>query len=352
MMKKLLLGLGALIVVLAGFVLKTLADAGQFKQLAPHFAGRCTPVPGMPGAEDITFHPTLGHAYVSSDDRRATQTGRPVAGGIYRYDPTGSAPPVLLTSAFSRDFHPHGLSLFVAPDGTETLYVINHTETGTNQIERFEVGADGMLVHRRTLRDAALVSPNDLVAVDAERFYVTNDHGSPPGTGQAMEDYLQLARGNVLYFDGERFREVIRGTAYANGINRSADGLTVYLAQSVGRSLSVYTRDVASGALTERRKLPLDTGPDNIELDARGHLWVGSHPKLLGFAAHAQDVSGKTHAPAQVLRLKPSGDSLEVEEVFLDDGKQISGVAVAAVSGNRMLLGPVFDKDLLSCEVP
>ncbi|MFP2925469.1 SMP-30/gluconolactonase/LRE family protein [Pyxidicoccus sp. 3LG] len=351
-MKKFLLGFGVLLVVLAGFVLKTLASAGQFKQLVPHFAGRCTPVPGMPGAEDITFHPTLGYAYVSSDDRRATQAGRPVPGGIYRYDPTSSAPPVLLTGSFSRDFHPHGLSLFVAPDGRQTLYVINHSETGVHQIERFDVGADGMLIHRQTLKDAALVSPNDLVAVDAERFYVTNDHGYPRGAMQVVEEYLQLAVGNVLYFDGQGFREVIRGTAYANGINRSEDGRTVYLAQVIGRTLTVYERDLASGALTERRTLELGTGPDNIEVDARGHLWIATHPKLLSFASHAKDVTGATRAPAQVLRLKPSGDSLEVEEVFLDDGRQTAGLAVAAVSGNRMLLGPVFEPTLLSCELP
>jgi arylesterase/paraoxonase len=352
MKKPFLLGAGVLVLALAGFIVKTLADAGQFKQLAPHFAGRCEPVSGMPGAEDITFHPTLGYAYVSSDDRRATQAGRPVQGGIYRYDPAGSAPPVLLTGGFTQAFHPHGLGLFVAPDGTQTLYVVNHAAPGQHQVERFEVGADGMLVHRQTLRDAALVSPNDVVPVDAERFYVTNDHHFPPGAMQVVEDYLQLAMGNVLYFDGQGFREVIRDTAYANGINRSADGRQVYLAQALGRSLTIYARDAESGALTASRTVPLGSGPDNIEVDAQGHLWLGTHPKLLDFAAHANDASGATRAPAQVLRLKPSGDSLEVEEVFLDDGRQTAGTAVAAVSGKWMLLGPVFEKDFLRCELP
>ncbi|WP_164014638.1 SMP-30/gluconolactonase/LRE family protein [Pyxidicoccus trucidator] len=352
MKKRLFIGLGVLLLVLAGLILKTLSDAGQFKQLSPHFAGRCAPVSGMPGAEDITFHPTLGYAYVSSDDRRATQAGRPVQGGIYRYDPASSEPPMLLTAAFPHSFHPHGLGLFVAPDGTQTLYVVNHPAPGQQQIERFEVGADGMLVHRQTLRDAALVSPNDVVAVDSERFYVTNDHRFPPGALQVVEDYLQLALGNVLYFDGRSFREVVRDTAYANGINRSADGRAVYLAQSVGRSLTVYTRDADSGALTEQRTIPLGSGPDNIEVDAQGHLWLGSHPKLLDFAAHANDVSGATRAPAQVLRLKAPGDSLDTEEVFLDDGRQTAGSAVAAVSGKWMLLGPVFEKELLRCELP
>lgn len=352
MKKKLLIGFGVLFLVLAGFVVKTLSDAGQFKHLEPHFAGRCTPVSGAPGAEDITFHPTLGYAYVSSDDRRATQAGHPVQGGLYRYDPASGAPPVLLTGTFKEPFHPHGIGLFVAPDGTQTLYVVNHAAPGQNHIERFEVGADGLLVHRQTVRDAALVSPNDVTPVDAERFYVTNDHHYPPGTMQVLEDYLQLAMGNVLYFDGKGFKEVVRGTAYANGINHSADGRTVYLAQVLGQSLTVYTRDVDSGALTERLKFPLGSGPDNIEVDARGDLWVGSHPKLLDFTAHAKDVTGKTRAPAQVFRLKASGDTLEKEEVFLDDGRQTAGTATAAVSGKWMLLGPVFDKDFLRCELP
>jgi arylesterase/paraoxonase len=352
MKKRFLLGFGVLVLVLAGFILKTLADAGQFKHLAPHFAGRCTPVSGMPGAEDITFHPTLGYAYVSSDDRRATLAGRPVQGGIYRLDPASSAPPVLLTGAFKQAFHPHGLTLFVAPDGEQTLFVVNHAEPGQQQVERFQVGADGMLIHRQTLRDPALVSPNDVVAVDAERFYVTNDHHYPPGAMQVVEEYLQLAIGNVLYFDGKGFREVIGGTSYANGINRSADGRTVYLAQVVGRSLSVYTRDADSGALTHRQTLPLGTGPDNIEVDAKGDLWIAAHPKLLDFVAHAKDVSGATRAPAQALRLKSSGDGFEMEEVFLDDGRQTAGSAVAAVSGKWMLLGPVFDPELLRCELP
>jgi len=232
------------------------------------------------------------------------------------------------------------------------VYVVNHPAPGQHQVERFEVGADGMLVHRQTLRDPTLVSPNDVVAVDAERFYVTNDHHFPPGALQVVEDYLQLAIGNVLYFDGRSFREVVRDTAYANGINRSPDGRAVYLAQSVGRSLSVYTRDADSGALTEQRTIPLGTGPDNVEVDARGHLWLGTHPKLLDFAAHANDVSGATRAPAQVLRLEPRGDSLEAEEVFLDEGRQTAGSSVAAVFGKWMLVGPVFEKDLLRCELP
>jgi len=349
-MKKLLLGAGVLVVAVALFAVKTLHDAGQFKQLEPHSQGRCVPVSGMVGAEDITFHPS-GYAYVSSDDRRATMAGRPVPGGIYRFDPTGATPPTLLTGDFSPDFHPHGISLHVAPDGVQTLYAVNHTSKG-NTIERFEVGADGKFVHRQTLRDPRLVSPNDLVAMDAERFYVTNDHGNPPGAKQVLEEYLQLAQGNVLYYDGQRFQEVIHGTAFANGINRSADGRTVYVTESIGKSLTIFDRDPATGALTRVHTVPLDSGVDNIELDAQGDLWIAAHPKLFDFMAHQEDPTGTRRAPSQVLRVQRKDKDYVVSEVFLDDGQKTSATATAAVFGKHLLLGPVYDKDLLACELP
>ena len=40
---------------------------------------------------------------------------------------------------------------------------------------------DDQLVHQKTVSDPALVSPNDLVAVGPEQFYVTNDHRYPGG---------------------------------------------------------------------------------------------------------------------------------------------------------------------------
>jgi arylesterase/paraoxonase len=330
---------------------------GLFRSFTPHFAGQCVPVAGMPGAEDITFHPSLGYAYVSSDDRRASMAKRPVQGAIYRFDPE-SGQQLRLTGTFKAPFHPHGISLFVDPSGKQTLFVINHAKLGAALIEKFELGADGLLHHLRTFRDPTLVSINDLVAVDADRFYVSNDHHHPFGPRQLLEDVLQslfgqsFSEGTVVYFDGERFREVVQDTAYANGINRSADGKTIYLAQVLAHSLSLYARDEASGELRLRKVLPLGTGPDNIEVDERGELWIGAHPASLKFLAHVLDKSGGTPAPSQVLRVKLGADGPRVEEVYLSQDGPLSAVATAAVHGKRMLLGPVFDAQLLSCRLP
>lgn len=357
-MKKRWWFLGASLLLTALIFVKILSAAGQLKGLSPHFAGKCTEITGMPGAEDITFHPTLGYAYVSSDDRRATLAKKPVQGGIYRYDPRTQALPVLLTSAFKATFHPHGISLFVDAQGKQTLYAINHPQLGVAQIEKFELAEDGLLVHKKTLRGPKLVSINDLVAVDAERFYVTNDHAAPFGARQLIEDLAQLTlgksagRGTVVYFDGRVFRDVLHGMAYANGINASRDGKTVYVAQAIGKSVSLYARNASSGALNLRKVLPLDTAPDNIELDERGDLYIGAHPRSLDFLAHALDGSGATRTPSQVLRVKLGDPAYPIDEVYLSEGAPLSAVASAAVHGKLMLLGPVFDAQLLRCELP
>ena len=350
--------LGASLLLTALIFVRILYAAGQLRELAPHFAGKCTQISGMPGAEDITFHRGLGYAYVSSDDRRATIAKKPVQGGIYRYDPRTHAAPVLLTSAFKATFHPHGISLFVDAQGKQTLYAINHPELGVAQIEKFELGADGLLVHKKTLRDPKLVSINDLVAVDAERVYVTNDHAAPFGVRQLIEDLAQLirgksaGRGTIVYFDGRAFREVLHGMAYANGINASHDGKTVYVAQSIGQSVSLYARNASSGELSLRKVLPLATAADNIELDEQGDLYIGAHPRTLDFFAHALDGSGATRAPSQVLRVKLGAPGESPEELYLSEGDPLSAVATAAVQGKLMLLGPVFDAQLLRCELP
>ena len=51
------------------FSTKTVIDAGQFKDINPHFNGSCEIINDIPGAEDITIL-SNGLAIISSDFRR------------------------------------------------------------------------------------------------------------------------------------------------------------------------------------------------------------------------------------------------------------------------------------------
>jgi arylesterase/paraoxonase len=123
----------------------------------------------------------------------------------------------------------------------------------------------------------------------------------------------------------------------------------VYVVSTIGQAVRVYDRDAASGELTLRGEIPLGSGGDNVEVDADGTLWIGSHPRLLTLVRY---MDGKTpYAPSQILHVTPRTSGADVREVYLDRGEQISGASAAAVRGRRLLIGPIADSKLLDCQM-
>ena len=346
-MRKVLITVFVILAFFAAFVAKTLYDAGQFKTIIQHYEGTCIRVAGLPGPEDITIHPRTGIAFISSDDRRATKAGAPVQGAIYALDLTEKDPaPKKLTAGFDKEFHPHGISLYLDGTGKAFLFVINHTKEGSF-VEIFEY-VGGALVHRESIGHPLMFSPNDLVAVGVRSFYATNDHGFTSSSWRMLEDFLPLKRSYVMYYDGKDMRVVAKGFGYANGISVSADGKILYLAATLDKAIHVFTRDIASGSLSPAYDIDVGTGPDNIELDTTGALYVACHPKMLEFLAHSKD-KGKS-SPSQILRItaKDKGDYI-IDEIYLNDGKQISAASVATPINGGFLVGQVFEDHVLIC---
>jgi arylesterase/paraoxonase len=351
-MQRILFVATALLIVIAlGVTLGILRPAGVFRDIAPHFDGSATRVPlPIPGPEDIAVD-TLGKlAFVSVDDRRAGLSAPgSTRGGILVFDPLSDSPSLRdVTPPGLADFHPHGISLWRSPEGRLLLFAVSHRQRDSSHaVERFEWRHDSLL-HLESIVDAEhMTSPNDVAAVGERSFYVTNDHYYPlPGPARTLEDYLQRAISYVNYYDGQAFRTVAEGIAYANGVNLSPDGRTVYVAATTGRKLLSYARNPADGSLQLNRETSLETGVDNIDVDARGNLWIGCHPQLLRFVAHAKDSAEKS--PSQILRLRPlAGGGFQATEVFLNDGRQYSGSTVAVPLGGLLLAGSVFEPALL-----
>ncbi|MCA9718580.1 MAG: SMP-30/gluconolactonase/LRE family protein [Myxococcales bacterium] len=336
--------------VIAGLTL--MAGAGQFRRIDPHFEGRCTPIEGAVGVEDLVVTPGGRAALLASDDRRARDAAS--RGGIYIYSLDDGVAPRLLSGSAPASFHPHGLDLVVTPDGRGTLYVVNHElpRGAGHSIEVFDWRAtpEPTLTHRATIRDPLLVSPNDVAGVDHSRFYVTNDHGAASPRAQTLEDYTRRARARVVYHDGEETRVAADGLRYANGIALRPDGAALFVSSTTDRRLHVFARDRETGALSRRADVALSTGPDNIDVEPDGTLWIAGHPKLLSFVVHARAPGRRS--PSQVLRLRPVPDEpleFAVEEVYLDDGSELSGASVAARRGRRLLIGGVFEPEFLDC---
>ena len=346
-MRRILAIIAAVLVVVALLAVRTFYLAGAFKAIKPHTGCERLIIGGMPGPEDITVHPETGLAYVSSDDRRARAAGRAVQGCVFVLDPAVETPaPRELARTGPKDFHPHGIGLFVEPGGRTLLFAVNHREDGP-AVEIFEVAGDALL-HRESIADPLLVSPNDVYAVGPRSFYVTNDHGSRTPRGRMLEDYLFLKKAFVLYFDGSAMSVAAKRIGYANGIAGSRDGATVYVAGTTDRAIRVYRRDPASGRLTRAFRIRTGSAPDNIEIDAAGNLWAAAHPKLLKFARHAADAAATS--PSRVLRVSaPDTKGAAIEEIYLDDGREVSGASVAAPFPGGFLIGQIFGDAILVC---
>tara|TARA_R110000868_G_scaffold236078_1_gene490073 strand:+ start:7741 stop:8784 length:1044 start_codon:yes stop_codon:yes gene_type:complete len=345
-MRNILIILGLIIVaaiVRMAFVI--IPAAGMMAELSPVTPGQCQPLTIAPGTEDLTIDPTSDLVFVSTDDRRTGERG-----GIYAFnlgqpdslhEVSGDAP---------ADFHPHGISLWTAPDGSQRLFVVNHragfdADGGTHAIEIFDVETDGMLSHVESVSHEALLSPNDVLGVGPRSFYATNDRAYHSGIMANLEAYFGLPLSSVSYYDGESGDMVAHGIAYANGINISADGSEVYVSELLARRVRVYDRDASSGALSANRALPVPTAPDNIEIDERGDLWIGGHPRVFDFVAHAADASAM--APSHAVRLNPQTGETETALLVMDG--TLNASSVAAMRGGVLLVGAVFDDHILIC---
>lgn len=345
MLKRTLQVIAFILIIVGIFVVRLLYNSGFFKQIENHDAGKITEIRGLTGAEDITIDDETGFAYISADDRRNKEN----KGDIFVIDLKENKPHLINLTKDSplQDFHPHGISLLKLPNGDKQLYVINHRETTGNVVEIFSL-KDSVIEHLESIYDDLFLNPNDILAVGEKQFYVTNDHDEPLRKSRRMKDLMQIPMGNVVYHDGKAAKIVAKDLLYANGVNKSVKGDKIFVAETTNRKIRVYDRNTSNGTLSEVDEIKID-GPDNIEVLPDGSLWVGCHPKLLAYLNHAKEHS--TPSPSQIVKItyKPNSESV-IEEVFMNDGKKISGSSVGTTWKNKLLIGTVFEPKILLIE--
>jgi arylesterase/paraoxonase len=324
----------------------------------------------IPGPEDIVIDHSAGMAFVASQQRLSV-SGKQLSldempgGSIFGLDlNTESLTKRLLTDQGSLGFpfHPRGCSFLRGKDGQRRLMVISDRTVNDHAVEIFDLvgeSFDGVaLKHIQTVLDAeCLISPNDLVALDGDRFYITNDHGARSLLLRSLEDLFGLPLSTVVFWDGSRCHTVARDIAFANGIALDCDRNRLYVAATRTKKIHTYLWDAGNPAqeLTEFEPIDLPGCPDNLEWDEEGHLWIGADPSFVQLALYA--ASAVPTAPSLVLRIRfDGGTPPRVQEVWRDDtGEMISASSVAAVHGKgpvrRLLIGQPFGNHLLDCQL-
>ena len=307
-----------------------------------HFAGTCTDFSMNGSGEDVQIDLERGLAYISLFDRQGYANNIQVPpGDVLVLDLTKT--PLESKSAIvdGPELQPHGISLFIDQTGQRHLFVINHPEerdTGTEKIERYFEDSPGRFEHVETLTSPLIIRANDLVAVGERQFYVAQD------VDRSSDETVT----NLVYFDGDEYSVVANDIESSGGINVSSDLTTLYVSETNGKRIRILSRNSADGSVTRIKNISFDSYPDNIDVAEDGSLWVGAHSDTLALVLHF--ING-SNSPTQILRIDPDEPEPVIEEIYLNDGEEISAGSVGATYGSRLLIGSITAKKLLICDM-
>ncbi|TVZ57125.1 arylesterase/paraoxonase [Lutibacter sp. Hel_I_33_5] len=333
----------AFLLLLILFIANIFISTGFFRTIENKFEGEVLQKINIPGAEDFAISRKDSFAIISSTARKNIPNFNQEIGGLYFLDlKNDDYKPIHLTKNFNKPFAPHGISM-IKKDSIYIIAAVNHTLESEN-IEIFSLNGK-TLTHKKTLSNPLIFSPNDIVLLDENEFYFTNDHKYKDGITRLAEDYLGLSLSNVIYFNGKDYKEVANGIAYANGINFDKKRNLLFVASPRKFLVKVYQKN-NDGSLTFIEDIDCKTGVDNIEFDEASNLWIGAHPSLLTFAAYAK--GDKEISPSEIIKInyKVKGN-YTIDQIYFGDGSKMSASTVAIPFGNIILTGNVMDDHFL-----
>lgn len=332
-----------LLILFVYFITNTLIRAGVFYKIVPSKNYIETEIKSPAGVEDMTLDGNT--LYMSAHDRRNFTS----LGAIYSTSNLENAQLELnnLTDRFKfKDFRPHGISFLKLNDSTKYLFVISHGDL-KNEIYKFKISADSLLFLSK-YNSTEFISPNDILAIAEDKFFITNDHTREKDWIRTIGDYANYPSGNVVYFDGKKATKVSDGIAYANGICLSKDNKTIFVASTTSKKLLEFETDIENKPLILKNEFKLSISPDNIEKDNEGNLWIGCHPKLLAFTAHAKDQTKTSPSGVLKIELDHTGKIIAEKTIYINDGSTLSGSSVSVPYNNKIFIGSVFENKILS----
>ncbi|KAF9970668.1 hypothetical protein BGZ73_006577 [Actinomortierella ambigua] len=361
------------------FLKETATDLGLFLgPIAKVNTDLCRPVPGLQSCEDVHIHHQSGLVFTgcgNSEARKAHGWFPPLGYLNHSADPMAFQDQIILYNPEDRKYEAMdiegfpegadrqftGIGLYEKSDRELTLFVINHRRTGSVvEVIDYYVGETTMK-YVQTVQHELIITPNDIVAVGARSFYISNDHKYTSGPMRAIEGNLRRSWSNVIYHSPEKTLVAFEGVNSANGMSANHDKSIIYLSACHGAGLHVLEpRD--DHTLRERDYIKLDFYNDNPSLDpSTGAIFLAGHTQPIKLVA-GMFVPGKPIvSPSKVIKISNNtgsdqyyGKKYKVDDVLIDDGTEISGATTAAVDRKRnvMLIGTLLDQGLWHCTLP
>ena len=220
-------------------------------------------------------------------------------------------------------------------------------------IDLFIETSNGLFDFVRSVSDPLFQSPNDVLLVEKEKFYVGNDKGGV-STADKIQEQMGRPMSTVVFYDGKSANIAIKNLSSVSGINLSLDQRTVYASETNAKRMAVLKRNLMDGSLEKIKTVKLTGSPDNINVSEDGSLVVANIPKVLALIQHFIALQNNEYkpAPSQVVRIDFDEEgNHRSKELFMSDGYDMSTTSVGAIWSNKLFMGSIDDKQMYVCEL-
>jgi len=245
----------------------------------------------------------------------------------------------------------HGLD-FLQEGGKSWLFVVNLGAT-PHSVEVFRARATSAgldLAWEGAIKSKVITSPNDVRALSLNEVYVSNDwvNGLVEQSGTIVKCKFKPNNADDLCESAfEEGKEPV--IKYANGLTSYSQGSKRFLlnAATLGNAVEIYkVRD--NGRLVPYRSIRLRFGPDNIQFDGEGRLWIASLPNPREIVLR-EAMPFAFRIPSEISYV-PFGSAPRHEvQVFHDDGRIINAATAAVFYKGLLFMTAVSDQRSYAC---
>ena len=344
-----------IIAAMAVFSLFMTWRIGYFVDIQESKPETCDAINLSGSAEDIGIDYENGIAYLSILDRQSLILGDDVRGTIGMINLREK--PLKVENAIKnlmlKNFRPHGISLL-----DDQLAVINHPRQrgiDLESVELFYIDENRTLIHQKSVASELFDSPNDLVLIEENKFYVGNDKDLELSSFEKIQEQMGRPYSSIAYYDGSNISIAIDNLSSVSGID-AIDNQYILASETNARRLAILKRDLKSGKLEKIKTFSLNGSPDNINAAGQSVL-VAQIPSVFALIQHfiALQKGEYVPSPSKIERLTwlESANDLEKETelLFLSEGNDLSTASVGAIWEDTLLIGSITDKKVYVCRL-
>ena len=218
---------------------KVVKSVGLFSFAGSVSPGACHNI-ALAGPGDLAFEGKNGMLFIAS-----AKEGAPAASdGLYALTP-GAAPVKL--KGTPPDFHPSALGIGYNLDGSPALTAVNRHANGTVSVEGYNVLLDATgvsLSSQASVQGGLARRAGGVAALGNNRFYLTATPTSSDLLAWA-DRWLLLGRSDVLFFNGELFREAVNGLSDPSAVAVAPDGQRMFIAARGQRRVIILSAAIS-----------------------------------------------------------------------------------------------------------